>query len=175
MRRVLLAAGVFLVIAGTALSGYCGDKVFRIGITQIVEHPALDAVRKGFTDYLSENGYKEGKKVEYQYKNAQNNRSVSGLIARKLVGDGVDLILAINLFGPPSHIPTSYIAYSHAVIGHALLRAGDDPHSADVLVEPDLVHYNMIQFKRDELIARGREAMEAKLPELLTLLSRPAG
>jgi NTE family protein len=83
---------------------------------------------------------------------------------------GVDLVLAVNLFGPPSHIPTGYMAYSHAVIGHALVKAGDDPTSADVLVEPDLTDYSMIRFKRDELIALGRAAMEAKLPELLALL-----
>jgi putative ABC transport system substrate-binding protein len=70
------------------------DKV-HIGISQIVEHPALDATRKGFIDYLNENGYPEGEKVEYTYKNAQNNRPVSGQIAKQLVGDKVDLILTI--------------------------------------------------------------------------------
>ena len=83
---------------------------------------------------------------------------------------GVDLVLAVNLFGPPSHVPTGYIAYSHVVIGHALVKAGDDPASADVLVQPDLTDYSMIRFRRDELIALGRGAMEAKLSELQTLL-----
>jgi NTE family protein len=83
---------------------------------------------------------------------------------------GVDLVLAVNLFGPPSHVPSGFVAYSHAVIGHALVKAGDDPDSADVLVQPDLTDYSMIRFKRDELIALGRVAMEAKLPELQTLL-----
>jgi putative ABC transport system substrate-binding protein len=47
-------------------------------------------------DDLSQNGYVEGKRVEYDYKNAQNNRPVSGQIARKFVGDKVDMILAIS-------------------------------------------------------------------------------
>jgi putative ABC transport system substrate-binding protein len=72
------------------------DKVIRVGITQIVEHPSLDATRKGFIDGLQDLGYVSGKKIEYDYKNAQNNRPVSVQIARKFVGDRVDLILSIS-------------------------------------------------------------------------------
>ena len=72
------------------------DRVFRIGISQIVEHPALDATRKGFLDDLKEHGYAEGKNMQVDYKNSQNNRAVSGQIARKFVGDTVDLVLAIS-------------------------------------------------------------------------------
>jgi putative ABC transport system substrate-binding protein len=72
------------------------DKVIRVGITQIVEHPSLDATRKGFIDELQDLGYVSGKKIEYDYKNAQNNRPVSVQIARKFVGDRVDLILSIS-------------------------------------------------------------------------------
>lgn len=90
------------ILAFAAIVGICGsgawaaDPQFRIGITQIVEHPALDSNRKGFIDELRDHGYVSGKNIEYDYKNAQNNRAVSGQIARKLVGDRVDLILAIS-------------------------------------------------------------------------------
>jgi putative ABC transport system substrate-binding protein len=72
------------------------EKLVRIGISQIVEHPALDAARKGFIDDLKENGYAPGDKVAIDYKNAQNNRAVSGQIAKTFVGDKVDLIFAIS-------------------------------------------------------------------------------
>jgi NTE family protein len=84
---------------------------------------------------------------------------------------GVDFVLAINLFGPPSFVPNGYFAYSHAILGYALVKAGDDPKSADILVEPDLTGYNMIRFRRNQLIAMGRTAMEEKLPDLQALLS----
>ncbi|MCK9907101.1 hypothetical protein MXD63_44800, partial [Frankia sp. Cpl3] len=32
-------------------------KVFKLGITQFVEHPALDSVHKGIVDGLAEAGY----------------------------------------------------------------------------------------------------------------------
>ena len=89
---VLLAA---LILAfGSDLAP--AKQPIRIGITQIVEHPALDATRKGFIDELTASGYVEGKNVVYEYKNAQNNRPVSVQIARQLVGEGVDLILSIS-------------------------------------------------------------------------------
>jgi len=72
------------------------DKMVRVGISQIVEHPSLDATRKGFVDELKDQGYTPLKNIEYDYKNAQNNRAVSVQIARKFVGDRVDLILTIS-------------------------------------------------------------------------------
>ncbi|MCA1961620.1 MAG: hypothetical protein LDL33_12595, partial [Desulfomonile sp.] len=91
---VLLWAGL-MVLSG-ALFGFGSEKAVKFGISQIVEHPALDATRKGFIDQLEEQGYKSGSRAEYLYKNAQNNRAVSGQIARHLVGEKVDLILAIS-------------------------------------------------------------------------------
>ncbi len=82
------------VLAGVVCA-HAGDKVYQIGISQIVEHPALDDTRRGFIDELKEHGYIAGKNVEFDYKNAQNNRPVSGQIARKFVGDNKDLVLTI--------------------------------------------------------------------------------
>ena len=63
----------------------------NIGIIQIVEHPALDAARKGFVDELKEQGID----ANYTYQNAQNDMSTLQTIAGQLVADKVDLILAI--------------------------------------------------------------------------------
>jgi len=96
MRCVSAIVCLAIVAFCSQLVNAADPATFRIGITQIVEHPALDATRKGFVDYLSENGFPEGKRVDYDYKNAQNNRPASGQIARKFVGDRVHLILAIS-------------------------------------------------------------------------------
>jgi putative tryptophan/tyrosine transport system substrate-binding protein len=71
------------------------NKQFKIGISQFVEHSALDAAKKGFIDYLNENGFKEGDKVTYDIQNAQNDMSNATSIAQKLVSDKDDMILAI--------------------------------------------------------------------------------
>ena len=66
------------------------EKKVVIGISQFAEHPALDAVRKGFEDELKNQGIN----ADIIYKNAQADTGVAGLIAQKFVSDKVDLIFA---------------------------------------------------------------------------------
>ena len=71
------------------------EKPFKIGIVQLVQHPALDAAYQGFVDGLKELGYEDGKNITIDYKNAQGEQANCVTIADKLVNDGNDLILAI--------------------------------------------------------------------------------
>ncbi|WP_213974422.1 ABC transporter substrate-binding protein [Tepidanaerobacter acetatoxydans] len=71
------------------------DKVFKIGISQFVEHPALDAACKGFIDGLKEAGFEEGKNLNILIENAQADFPTTQAIASKLIAEKVDLILAI--------------------------------------------------------------------------------
>ncbi|RXT15462.1 ABC transporter substrate-binding protein [Ammoniphilus sp. CFH 90114] len=70
-------------------------KTFKIGITQIVEHPALDASRNGFLQALKDAGFEEGKNLQVDVQIAQGDMNNNMTIAQKFVGDKVDLILAI--------------------------------------------------------------------------------
>jgi len=69
-----------------------GETPIKIGITQIVEHPALDAAREGFKDALAQEGITN---VSFDLQNAQGDMATATTIARKFSGDRVDLILAI--------------------------------------------------------------------------------
>ena len=66
-----------------------------VGITAYVDHPALDAVRKGVEDELKALGWEDGKNLKVQYQSAQGNTATTGQIAKKFVGDKVDAIVAI--------------------------------------------------------------------------------
>lgn len=70
-----------------------------VAITAIVEHPALDAVRKGVIDELAEAGFKEGDNLTVNFQSAQGNTATSGQIAKQFVADNSDVIVAI---GTPS-------------------------------------------------------------------------
>ncbi|WP_102272786.1 ABC transporter substrate-binding protein [Cytobacillus massiliigabonensis] len=67
----------------------------KIGITQLVEHPSLDAAREGFIAALKDAGYEEGKNLKLNYQNAQGDMNNNMSIAQNLVADDNDLILAI--------------------------------------------------------------------------------
>jgi len=60
-------------------------------VNQFVEHPALDAVLQGFQDYLKEKGIE----VKYNIHNAQANMGTATQIAQQMIGEKVDLLVAI--------------------------------------------------------------------------------
>ncbi len=82
---------------------------------------------------------------------------------------GVDVTLAINLFGQASRMPRNYITYSQLILGHMLTRTAGDPERATVLVTPNLADHLAAQFKRS-YVEYGREAMLEKLTDLLRAL-----
>lgn len=88
----LMAALVFsLAGCSTAPGSDDGDKVYKVGICQLVQHEALDAATKGFRDALTK---KLGDKVQFDEQNASNEPNNCATIVNKFVSDGVDLIMA---------------------------------------------------------------------------------
>jgi len=92
-KRMGFAAMAVAVSLGFSTLSVAADK--HVAITQIVEHPALDAVRKGVKDVLAEAGYVEGKSLKWSYESAQGNTATAAQIAKKFVGDAPDVIVAI--------------------------------------------------------------------------------
>ncbi len=70
-----------------------GDKTYKVGVVQLVEHPALDAANKGFVDGLASKGFKDNVKIDQQ--NAQGDQSNLNSIAQRFVSEREDLVLAI--------------------------------------------------------------------------------
>lgn len=68
------------------------SKEFKIGITQIVSHPALDASAEGFKEALAEKGFTN---ITYDDQNAQGDMATAASIAQKFAGEGLDLIFGI--------------------------------------------------------------------------------
>ena len=70
-------------------------KILKIGVTQIVSHPALDADAKGFEKALAEAGFKEKVNVTYDRQNAQGDMVNAQTIAQKFLDVKVDLVHSI--------------------------------------------------------------------------------
>ena len=71
-----------------------GD-VYTIGISQFIQHDALDSAREGFIEGLKEKGFEEGKNIKFDYKNAQGDVSIAKTISDQFVTSKVDMIFAI--------------------------------------------------------------------------------
>lgn len=67
-----------------------GEDSYTIGVTQIVEHPSLDAATEGFKRAFEEAGLE----VTFDDQVAQGDQNNSQSISQKFVADGVDLIFA---------------------------------------------------------------------------------
>ena len=107
MKKIMRGVLLFGMLGGMLLS--CGnkkgndsqeqkkdskvsEKVYKIGLSQIVDHPALNAAKQGFKDALA----KAGVKADYDDKIANNDMSNQTLIMQQFAADKKDLVFAIT-------------------------------------------------------------------------------
>lgn len=67
-----------------------------IGITQIVDHPSLNAIREGILESFVKAGYVEGKNIKVVFENAQGNPTIAAQIAQKFSSLPLDVIIPIT-------------------------------------------------------------------------------
>ncbi len=127
----LLAAAVLSASALMTTSTVVA-KTATVAVSQIVEHPALDAARQGLLDGLKAKGYEEGKNLEFEYKTAQGNPAIAVQIARQFVGERPDVLVGIAtptaqaLVSATRNIPIVFTAVTDPV-GAKLVRTLEQP------------------------------------------------
>ncbi|AIC29311.1 ABC transporter substrate-binding protein [Rhizobium etli bv. mimosae str. IE4771] len=127
MRPILLALAASLVLSLPAKA----DDV-TVAVTAIVEHPALDAARKGVLDVLTAAGYKEGENLKFVFESAQGNPATAAQIARQFAGDEPNVIVPIStpsaqaVVSATRDIPVVFTAVSDP-LGAQLVKNMDKP------------------------------------------------
>lgn len=112
----------------TETSGDGEGKTYKIGATQIVEHPSLDEAYKGFQAALKDKGLN----VDYDLQSAQGDQNNVAPIANNFVADNVDLIFAnstpsaLGAVQATSEIPIVFTSVTDAVAA-GLVKSMDDP------------------------------------------------
>ena len=96
-----------------------------VAITQIVEHPALDACRKGVEDELKAQGIE----VTWSYESAQGNPGTAAQIARKFVGQAPAAIVAIST-------PSAQTVVAATKDIPVIFTAVTDPVGAKLVADP---------------------------------------
>ncbi len=112
------------------------EQKVKIGITQIVEHPALDSAREGFVEALAEAGYTEGENVEYIIENAQGDMPTAQVIAQSFVDEQVDMIYAIAT-------PTAQAALNATKDIPIMISAVTDPVAAGLVESNEAPNTNV--------------------------------
>lgn len=100
MKKAIIAAAAIaaLVLSGCAkkeaapeAAAPAADKTFKVGISKIVAHPALDAVEQGIQDQLASLGIK----ATFDLQNANGDVNTATQIATKFKSDKADAVVAI--------------------------------------------------------------------------------
>src|SRR4030067_1907030 len=89
---------LILILVGAVSISFAQEKkskIFKIGVTQIVSHPALDGDSKGFEKALADAGFKEGVHVTYDRQNAQGDMANAQTIAEKFLDAKVNMVHSI--------------------------------------------------------------------------------
>lgn len=103
-------------------------ETYKVGATQIVEHPSLDRAFEGFKAALADAGLD----VEYDYQNAQADQNNVKTISDNFVADNVDLIFANSTpsaegaLNATKEIPIVFTSVTDAVSA-GLVEAMDKP------------------------------------------------
>ena len=101
-------------------------RAVKIGITQIVSHPALDAAVQGFKAALLEKGYSN---VTYDMQNAEGDMATTASIAQKFATDSLDLILGVAT-------PTTQAVVKADKTTPIVFTAVTDPVGAGLVTDP---------------------------------------
>jgi putative ABC transport system substrate-binding protein len=160
--KILTTLIVIVAVVCVALLTYflylAPEKILTIGITQIVDHPALNAVRDGFIDEMTKQGYIEDEDVVYDLQNAQGDMATANTIAQKFVSEEVDLILSIAT-------PTSQAAVNATTTIPVVFSAVTDPVGAGLVKNLENSGNNVTGISDLTPVRKQFELIKEMLPE----------
>ncbi|WP_434566034.1 ABC transporter substrate-binding protein [Vibrio chagasii] len=79
-----------LLWAGSAMAN-----IAKVSVSQVVDHPDLNATRMGLLEGLRAKGYEPGKNLEFSYEMADGNPAQAAKIARELVSENPHVLVGI--------------------------------------------------------------------------------
>src|SRR5690625_8045604 len=102
---LVMASVVFLAACGSSAEDAEGtsdpEETYKVGATQIVEHPSLARAKEGFQAAIKEAGID----VEFDLQSAPGDQNHVKPIAENLAADGVDLTFANSAPSAVSALP----------------------------------------------------------------------
>ncbi len=156
MKRLFTALA--LVAAALTLTTPAMAKKYLVCSTQIVEHPALDAVREGFKETMKAKGLE----VEYKVYTAQGSMDTAIQIANQIKGDNPDLILAIAT-------PTAQAVAQKIKDIPVLISAVTDPVSAGLVKSMEKPGANISGMTDKSPVDRQIALIKEILPKVKTI------
>jgi putative ABC transport system substrate-binding protein len=154
----MLAAAL---VAALALPAAAAETA-RVMVSQIVEHPALDACRNGLLQGLKDAGYKEGDNLEFTFQTAQGQTAVAAQIAKQFVGENPDVLVGIAT-------PTAQALANATKSIPIVFSAVTDPVEAKLLASMEAPGGNVTGISDLSPVAQHVETMKSIAPGLANI------
>ncbi|MCY9693898.1 ABC transporter substrate-binding protein [Paenibacillus alginolyticus] len=116
--------------SATPAATAAAQKSYKVAISQIVEHPSLDATRQGFLAALKDGGIVEGTNLKVDFNNAQGDPANNLSIAQKIASSDADLVLGIAT-------PSALAVVQQVKKAPILFAAVTDPLAAKIVTDLD--------------------------------------
>jgi len=133
-----------------------------IGITQIVDHPSLNAIREGIIEELKKEGFVEGKNLTIIFESAHGNPTIATQIAQKFASMPLDAVIPIST---PSAQPIVHQIKDKPIIFAAIT----DPISAKIVSSLDHPGGNITGVTDAPPLAEQLNFIETCIPHLKDL------
>ncbi|MFA0520508.1 ABC transporter substrate binding protein, partial [Vibrio sp. 10N.222.55.E8] len=91
IKRYTAILSVFLLL----WTGNVMANMAKVSVSQVVDHPDLNATRAGLIDGLRAKGFEIGKNLEFSYAMADGSPAKAARIARKLVSENPHVLVGI--------------------------------------------------------------------------------
>lgn len=137
-------------------------EVAKVAVSQIVEHPALDAARNGLLDGLKQKGYIEGENLEFSYQTAQGNPAIAVQIAKQFVGERPDVLVGIAT-------PTAQALAASTRSIPVVFTAVTDPVGAKLVKDMEKPARNVTGLSDLSPVAQHVALMQELLPEMKSI------
>jgi putative ABC transport system substrate-binding protein len=153
--------------------------LYKIGVIQVIEHPALDATCKGIRDELNQQGFKEN--MQWVWDSAQGNPALAMQIAQKLMGQEMQVLVAIGTTGAQAalNVPVVFASVTDPkgaklignVTGVSNFVSPEDQFDMMLKIIPNLkklgVIYNPGEANSDSLLKKMQDAAKRKGIEIV--------
>lgn len=149
--------------ASASAAGGAGS--VKIGIIQYAPHPSLDNCTKGIVQGLSDAGYTDGQNgVSIDIQNGQGDKSNTDMMAKNMVSEGYNLIIAVAT-------PAAMSAYSAARDADVpvVFSAVSDPVAAGLVQSLDTPQSGATGTSDSLNLAGQMKMIRALLPEAKTI------
>lgn len=134
-------------------------KIIKVGVLQLLSHPALDAIYKGFEDELNKEGYKVGENIKIDLQNAQGDQSNLATMSKKLSSENNNIFVGITT--------PATLSLSNEIKNKPIIMGGITyPVEAGLIKDEQLPETNITGVSDRTPIKKQLEVMKKIIPNL---------